>query len=191
MSFVNDPRRSRQIALALLAAASLLVVAAIAIPVWMLHRHYDTALAESFDKLERYRRIAATHPLVTRQLRAMETRDPRKFFLRSGAPALSAAEAQESIRSLVEASGGRLITMAAPVSKEEGRYRHVSVNVQLTANIFALRKILNAIESNTPYLFIDNLTIRTQVPANFRPAPGAEPEMFVQLDVSGYAISGS
>jgi general secretion pathway protein M len=166
-------------------------VAAIAIPVWMLHRHYDVALAENFDKLERFRRIAATRPLVTRQLEAMSTRDPRKFFLRGGAPALSAAEAQESLRTLVESSGGRLITMGAPTSREEGRYRQVTVNVQLTANILALRKILSAVESNTPYLFVDNLTIRTQVPATFRPAPGAEPEMFVQFDVSGYAITGS
>ena len=80
--------------------------------------------------------------------------------------------------------------MQAPTSRDEGRYRQITVNVQLTANIFALRKILNAIETNTPYLFVDNLTVRTQVPANFRPRPGAEPEMFVQFDVSGYALTG-
>jgi hypothetical protein len=191
MALVSDPRRSRQIAIGLLVVAFIAVLAGVAIPVWLLHRHYDTALADSFDKLERYRRIAGTRPQVGRQLEAMASRDPRKFFVRSGAAALSAAEAQESIRGLVETSGGRLITMGAPTSKEEGRYRQVSVNVQLTANILALRKILNALESNTPYLFIDNLTIRTQVPATFRPAPGAEPEMFVQFDVSGYAITGS
>jgi len=190
-AFLRDPQRSRQAALGLLAAAILVVIAAIAIPLWMVHRHYDTALAESFDKLERYRRIAATRPQVVREIDAMASRDPRKFFLRSGAAALSAAEAQESIRSLVESSGGRLITMGAPAAREDGRYRQVSVNVQLTANIFALRKILNAIESNTPYLFVDNLTIRTQVPAAFRPGPGAEPEMFVQFDISGYAIPAS
>jgi len=191
MALVNDPQRSRQLALGLLVVVSLLAVAAIAIPVWLRYHYYDAAIAESLDRLDRYRRIAATRPQVARELEAMAAREPRKFFLRSGAAALSAAEAQEAVRSLVEASGGRLITMAAPVSKDEGRYRQVSVNVQMTANIFALRKILGAIEGHTPYLFIDNLMIRTQVPANFRPAPGAEPEMFVQFDVSGYAITGT
>ena len=81
--------------------------------------------------------------------------------------------------------------MAAPTSKEEGRYRQITVNVQLTANVFALRKILNAIENNIPYLYVDNLTVRSQVPGNFRPQPGAEPEMFVQLDVSGYSLTGT
>ena len=188
VAFLRDPQRSRRAALGILAAMVLAVIVAIAIPIWLLHRHYDVALAQDFDKLERYRRIAATRPQVLREIEAMSSRDPRKFFLRSGAAALSAAEAQEAIRGLVESSGGRLITMGAPASREEGRYRQVTVNVQLTANIFALRKILNAIESNTPYLFVDNLTVRTQVPAAFRPAPGAEPEMFVQFDISGYAI---
>jgi hypothetical protein len=191
MPFVTDPQRSRQLAIGLLVVAVVGIVAAIAIPEWLLHRHYDAAVSDSLDKLDRFRRIAGTRPQVARQLDAMATRDPRKFFLRTGAAALSAAEASEAIRSLVESSGGRLITMGAPSSREEGRYRQVTVNVQLTANVFALRKILNTIETNTPYLFVDNLTVRTQVPAAFKPAPGAEPDMFVQFDVSGYAITGS
>ena len=185
---VGDPKRSRALALGLLAAAVLVLVLLIGVPTWLLNRHYDTALAENLDKLERFRRIAATRPEVTRDLQAMSLRDPRRFFLRSGAAALSAAEAQESIRALVQSSGGRLITIGAPAAHDEGHYRMVSINVQLTANIFALRTILGAVESNTPYLFVDNLMIRTQVPANFRPAPGAEPEMFVQFDVYGYSL---
>ena len=42
-----------------------------------------------------------------------------------------------------------------------------------------------------PDVPVDNLTVRSQVPGNFRPQPGAEPEMFVQFDVSGYALTGS
>jgi hypothetical protein len=61
----------------------------------------------------------------------------------------------------------------------------------MTANIFALRKILHAIENYTPYLFVDNLLVRSQVPGNFKPGPGAEPEMFVQFDVYGYALPTS
>lgn len=189
-AWVRDPRRSRALALGLLVAIVIVVVAAVAIPTWLLNRHYDVALAESLDKLDRYRRIAGTRPQVVRENDAMAARDPAKFYLRAGALALSAAEVQEAVRGLVQSSGGRLITVGAPVSHDEGRYRQVGINVQLTANVFALRKILGAIEGNTPYLFVDNLTVRTQVPANFRPAPGAEPEMFVQFDVYGYSLGG-
>ena len=78
--------------------------------------------------------------------------------------------------------------MQSPTAKEEGRYRQITVNVQLTANIQALRKILDAVDAHTPFLFVDNLMIRSQVPGSFRPQPGQEPEMFVQFDVYGYTL---
>lgn len=183
-----NPSQSRNAAVGLLVAAVAVSVAAIALPFWMLHRHYDAALTESSNRLERYNRIAATRPDVARQLDAMRGKETRKFFLRSGAPALSAAEAQETLRSLVEGGGGRLITMQAPVSKEEGRYRQITVNLQLTGNMQAVRKILNSIETSVPYLFVDNLKVTSQVPGNFRPQPGNEPEVFVQIDVTSYAL---
>jgi general secretion pathway protein M len=185
-----NPRQSRRAAIGLLGGAVVVAVAAVALPAWLLHRHYDVALDERIDRLERYGRIAASRPVVAQQLEAMRAKDTRKFFLRSGAAALSAAEAQEAVRAIVEAGGGRLITMQAPVSKDDGRYRQISVNVQLTASVQAMRRILDGIENRAPYLFVDNLTIRSQVPANFKPAPGAEPEMFVQFDVSGYSLTG-
>ena len=174
----------------LMFAAVALAVAAVAIPVWLFNRHYDRALAESMDKLERYQRIAATRGEVARDLEVMRAHDPRRFFLRSGPAPLSAAEAQEALRAIIEANGGRLITMQAPSSREEGRHRQVTVNVQLTANVLALRKILNAVETRTPFLFVDNLMVRSQVPSTFKPGPGSEPEMFVQFDVSGYSLTG-
>ena len=183
-----NPEQSRNAAIGLLIAAVVVIVAAIALPFWMLHRHYDAALAESSNRLERYNRIAATRPEIAKQLDAMRGKDARRFFLRTGAAALSAAEAQEVLRSLVEGGGGRLITVQAPVSKEEGRYRAITVNMQLTANMQAVRKILNSIETSVPYLFVDTLKVTTQVPGNFRPQPGNEPEVYVQVDVTGYAL---
>jgi general secretion pathway protein M len=185
-----SPQQGRRAAVALLVGVIVLVALAIALPVWLLHLHYDQALADIASRLDRYSRISATRPEIGKQIETMKAKEPRKYFLRSGGPALSAAEAQEAIRSVVEGSGGRLITMQAPTYKDEGRYRQISVNVQLTANVAAMRKILHAIESHVPYLFVENLTVRSQVPANFKPAPGQEPEMFVQLDVVGYAPSG-
>jgi general secretion pathway protein M len=186
-----SPDQSRRLALGVFAAAVLAIVAAIAVPVWLVHRHYDAAITDMTDKLDRFRRIATTRPEVVRSLEAVRAKESRKFFLRSGGAALSAAEVQEAIRTLVETNGGRLISVQVPAAKDEGHYRHVSVNAQLTANILALRKILHRIESGTPLLFIDNLRVQSQVPSTFKPGPGAEPEMFVTFDVYGYAATGS
>jgi hypothetical protein len=191
MAIANlNPQQRRRAAIALLCGGLVAIALAVALPIWLVHRHYDAALADATDRLDRYGRIAGSRPVIAKQLEAMRAKEPRKFYLRSGAPALSAAEAQEALRSIVEAGGGRLITMQAPVSKDDGRYRQITVNVQLTASVQAMRKILDGIENHIPYLFVDNLTIRSQVPSNFRPAPGAEPEMFMQFDVSGYSPTG-
>jgi hypothetical protein len=186
-----NPAQSRRLALLLLVLAIAAVIAIIAVPTYLAHRHYDNAIAEYSDRLVRYQRIASTRPMVGRQLEAMRAKDARRFFLRSGTTAISAAEAAEALRGIIDQNGGKLITMQAPTSRDDGRYRQVSVNVQMSANAVALRRILNAIDTYTPFLFVDNLMVRTTVQSNFRPAPGAEPEMFVTLDVSGYAQIGT
>jgi general secretion pathway protein M len=186
-----NPRQSRRLALLVLAVAFLAIVGPIAFGAWYLNNYYETELAKKTDRIERFQRIASTRAEVAKQLDAMRAKEPRKFFLRSGATALSAAEAQEAVRAIVEANGGKLITMQAPSSREEGRHRQITVNVQLTANVQALRRILHAIETSTPYLFVENLTIRSQVTGQHRPAPGQEPEVFVHFDVNGYTPAGA
>jgi general secretion pathway protein M len=185
-----NPSHGRRAAAGLLVAAAFALLAVIIVPFWLLNRHYDAALADLGGKLDRYQRIAGSRTAAAQQLEALRAIEPRKGFLRSGAPALSAAEAQEALRTIIEANGGRLITMQAPVAKEDGRYRQLTINVQLTGTVFALRKILHAIENNQPALFVENLQVRSQVPANFRPNPGAEPDVYMQMDVSGFSILG-
>ena len=61
---------------------------------------------------------------------------------------------------------------------------------RITWTYFTLQKILYALESQPPYLSIESMTLR---PLNafrgFKPAPGQEPEINVQLDVAGYAFA--
>ena len=183
-----NAEQSRRLAIGILVAVVVAAILVIVTPVWILNRHYNEALDDYATKLDRYSRIAGTRVDLTKQVEAMRAKEPRRNFLRGPTAPLAAAEAQEAIRAIVERSGGKLITMQPPQTHDDGRYRAVTVNVQMTANIIALRAILHAIETNVPYLFVDNLSVRSQVPGNFKPIPGAEPEMFVNMDVSGYLI---
>jgi len=140
--------------------------------------------------LERYERLAAARPELDRKLEAVRAMGSRKFFLRSTAGSLSAAEVQERVRQLVEGSGGRLISVQVGQPRVDGLFRQVTVTVQLNANILALRRILLAAETAEPYVFVDALTVRAQVPPGYKVQPGFEPEMFIQLDISGFAIAG-
>jgi len=187
------PRQSRMLALSLLLGLVALIIAIIAAPAVWLHRHYDQAIEQQLDLLARYSRIGATAPGLTKQLEALKTKKARSFFLKNSVPALAASEMQELVKGVVESNGGRIVTMQIPEHKDEGNYRKVTVNIQMYAKISAVQKIFYALETQHPYLILDNVGIRST--ARFAPVgvniPGPEPEFLVQFDVAGYAVLGA
>lgn len=183
------PEKRRKAAIAFLVAAVAGVVALVALPLWAAHRHYDEALGDIDRRLLRYERLAAARPQLQQKLDAVRALGSRKYFLKASAPSLAAAEIQERVRQFVEGNGGRLISVQVAQPREEGRFRQITVTVQANANIVATSKILHSVETSEPYLLVESLMVRAQVPPGFKPAPGFEPEMFIQLDVSGFAVA--
>src|SRR5882672_3011588 len=182
------PGQQRALAAGLFVGAIVLALAALLVPIVLLHRHYDTAIADTSDRLRRYQGVAARAPELRATLDAMQQRDARRFFLKNTATNLAGAELQEVVKSAIEGNGGRITTSQNTSPREDGRFREIGVNVQFFASTPSLQRILLAIETNQPYLIVENLTTR---PLNafrgFKPAPGQEPELNVQLDVGAWA----
>jgi len=183
------PAQQRALAITLLVAAVGLVLALVLVPALLLHRHYDVAIDNLSTRLETYRRVAAQAPEYRRALDAMKEKDGRRFYLKNTAANLAGAELQELVRGAVESNGGRIATSQNTGVREDGRFRQVGVNVQFFASTSALQKTLHSIETQVPYLVVDNLTVR---PLNafrgFKPVPGQEPEVNVALDVSAFML---
>lgn len=184
------PRQSRMLALSLLLALAALAVAMIAVPVFWLHRHYDQAIEQQLDLLTRYTRIGAASPELAKQLDALKAKGARAFFLKSAVPALAASEVQEMVKDVVDGNGGKIAAMQIPEHKDDGDYRKVTVNIQMSAKISAAQKIFYALETRRPYLILDNVSIRSTVWQAPRGANVPEPEFLVQFDVAGYAVRG-
>jgi hypothetical protein len=117
----------------------------------------------------------------------MKQRDGRRFFLTNTAANLAGAELQELVKAAIENNAGRITTSSTLTPREDGRFREIPVNVQFFATTPALQKILLAIETHRPYLIVNALMAR---PLNgfraFKPAPGQEPEVNVQLEVGAW-----
>ena len=184
-----SPPRQRALAVALAVVAVVIALSLLLVPLVLLHKHYDDTIAALTDRLERYRRVAAQAPEYRKSLEAMRERDSRRFFLKNTAPNLAGAELQELVRTAIEGNGGRITTSQNQTPRDDGRFRQITVSVQFFATTPSLQKILYAIESGPPYLLVENMTLR---PLNafrgFKPAPGQEPEVNVQLDAAGYAL---
>ena len=184
------PPRQRLLAVALFVVAVLLALSVLLVPVLLLHKHYDDTIVELTDRVDRYRRVAAQAPEYRKALDAMRDKDGRRFFLKNTAPNLAGAELQEQVRNAIESNGGRITTSQNQGPKDDGRFRQITVTVQFFASTPALQKILYALESQPPYLSVENMTLR---PLNafrgFKPATGQEPEINVQLDVAAFAFA--
>ncbi len=184
------PEKRRRAAIGFLAAAVVLAVAVVAMPLWLAHRHYDRALADIDQRLTRYERLSAARPALERKLEAVKAMGSRRYFLKASAASLSAAEIQERVRQFVDGNGGRMISVQTGQPREDGRFRQVTVTVQLNASTPALRRILLAMETAEPYVFVDSLMVRSQVPPGYKAPPGMDAEMFIQLEISGYSLAG-
>jgi hypothetical protein len=184
------PPQQRAVAVAVLVVAIVAALTVLLLPVYLLHRHYDDAIDSLTDRLERYRRVAAQAPEIAKALDATREKNGRRFFLKNVAPNLAGAELQELVRAAIESNGGRITTSQNQAPKDEGRFKQIGVNVQFFATTPNLQKVLHAIDVQQPYLVVENMAVR---PLNtfrgFKPAPGQEPEVNVQLDVAGFAYT--
>lgn len=187
----QNPRDRRFLAVALLLLIAALIIAAIAVPVVLLNRHYDDYLGKVTRQWRSQSAFNAMRPQVNRSLETLRAINVRKYFLKGSTSALASAELQDLVRQVVEGNGGRLISASANPHKDDGAYRIATANFQLNVSNTNLRRMLHALEIREPYLFNDNLMIRSQVPFGYRPPVGAsEPDLFVQMDVSGVAYVG-
>ena len=180
--------QNRGLAIGLLILFLAIGVLLLFIPINMLHRHYDQSLDSLADYLGRYRHVVATHAEVQSALDQVKQKNGRQHFLRNTGVALAASEIQETAKSLIEANGGKLVSMQVVPFKDDGGYRRVTVNIQFTSSLPTLRKILYAVETVQPYLLLDNVSIRSQANALNKGAPVTEPELIAQFDASGYTL---
>jgi len=180
--------QSRTLAIGLLILILTIGVLLLFIPINMLHRHYDQSLDSLADYLGRYRHVIATHAEVQSALDQVKQKNGRQHFLRNTGVALAASEIQETAKNLIEANGGKLVSMQVVPFKDDGGYRRVTVNIQFISNLPTLRKILYAVETVQPYLLLDNVSIRSQANALNKGAPVTEPELIAQFDASGYTL---
>lgn len=194
MTIKLSPLQNRLAALGLLLLLIALLIAALAWPTWLLHKRYDAAIEESIDRLARYRRVAAMRPDIEQAIAAVNAREAPKYYWKGNTPALVAADIQGTVTRIIESNNARIFSSQTVSSPDDGKTpgpAKATISVQMTASIVPLQLILHAIESNEPYLFIDQLSVRANQGRTYKAMPGMQPEFVVQLTVRGYSRPGA
>ena len=184
--------QSRVLALSLLLLVISAAVAAVALPTWLVHKHYDAYLEDFTDRLKRYRRVAALRPAIEEGITAVEARAGRQNYLKGASPASAAAELRGLVTRIIETHDGKIISSQALPAKAGGKAVEtgkVAISILMNTTINSLPRIVYALETTQPYLFLNQLTVRVGGRVS-RPVPGVEPEYQVQLTVSGFTLAG-
>lgn len=194
---------SRVLALALLGAVVAGVYLLVARPVSEQHQRYRDSIAQSRSLLEQYRRLGASLPALQSQIAELDRRrNSAGTHLQGASDALVAAGLQNQVKLAVESHGGRLTSTQIIAAKDESELRRITIRVQMTVTIETLHRIFHELESGKPYLFLDNVDIRTRPRARARrrqtraaaqavvaTAAQNNPDLTVRFDIYGYVLT--
>ena len=146
------------------------------------------------DALARYRRVAAELPQRRADLAALRQRQAlSEGFLQGTNEALVAAQIQNRVKALSEAARGELRSTQVLPAQDEGKYRRITIRVQMTLDVAAAQRVLYGVESASPLLFLDNVDLRAHLFDRRRDRTAAAPGegmLDVRFDVYGYMRSG-
>ncbi len=186
-----SPALRRILAVAILAAPLAALWGLVVGPVTTKFESYDQSIAQSQALLARYLRIGAARERLQRQLKEVrQTQASLGGFLEGASGELAAAQLQNKVKGLVEASAGRLKSIQMLKEQEENNFRRVAIRVTMIADTEAVQKTFYALESTSPYLFLDNIDIRAsrRVRASRRRARKTQSagDLQVRYDVYGY-----
>jgi general secretion pathway protein M len=187
----SNPQR-RLLAVLLLLAVIAILVAAIAIPAYSMNRHYDETISSMLNQRAIYQRVADQsdkYQAEFQRLAASRNRDKR--YLTSANESLATAELQGKIKQLT--AGGKkgdvLSTQVLQTTEEEG-FNRVVIRVRMKSTLEDLVSTLHSLESQTPYLFVSNLTIRSRQVARRRLPSTKELTKALQLMDVDFQLSG-
>lgn len=143
-------------------------------------------IAQSRRLLERYDQLAAELPKLQERLRALTAVADDRDFLLGNNQAVVTAELQTKVRTLVDAAGVTVRSSQTVPPHEENGFNRFALQLDLTTSPEGLRRLLYAMETATPILFAEKLSIR--VPENASPRPDSDPQnkMAIHLEVAGY-----
>jgi general secretion pathway protein M len=178
---------SRAVALGLLALLFAALYAVLVRPLWETYAAQTETIAEQQQLLDRYRRFAAARADLADRLEQLRNdRSAQEGYLEGENETLVAAQLQNRIRSVVQASGAKLSSTQVLQGVDEQGFRRIAVRVSMTCTITDLQKIFHELEGGRPYLFLDNVDVSGEQARRRIGDPTVREELNVSFDVFGF-----
>jgi general secretion pathway protein M len=162
-------------------AVVVLITGLFVLPVRTFFDARDAQIIEQRETLARLQAIVAQESVV----RAMANQPVGQGeFLAGKNEGVINADLQTRLKGMVEAAGARLRSVRALQSQPDEHDRHIGSRIELSGNLQAIHRVIHAIESAKPYLFVGGAAIRPAPPTGPKDLP-QEPTLEAQFDVFG------
>ncbi len=179
---------SRLSALALLCLALAAPILLIGWPVLAQHQQLEDEIATGRDQLGRFQSAAQAEREAAKTVSSQPV--SQDIFLGQGNDAALSAALQSRLVEIAAAQNVRLLSSSQLPARDEHGLRISGVRIELRTPIDGVQRILHAIESSRPILFVEVADLR----ADGVPAPDgqpSEPLLGTTLDVYGVAAPGN
>ncbi len=172
---------SRIAALGLLATVLALVVLGVAMPIVQRFQELAQAIEDQRWQLDQYTAVAAQGANVRPLEQQRQAELALGEFLPGESELVVQANLQTTLTGLAQASGVRIRSARKLPDRERAPFKLAGMGINLTTDIESLQRLLHAIETARPYLFVEAADISPLGGAN--PAPGEPPMLEVRLDI--------
>lgn len=155
--------QQKWLALGLLVGVILVVSLIIFLPWYQAINEKLEAIDDQVFKIQRYQRVIASKDEV---LEKVEQRRQEiyalDYFYAKDSYSLAEAELQNQIKTIAESVGGDISSTQILPLKEQEEIVRIAVKIRLQGSMEMFRNLLYEIETGTPFLFIDDLSIIPQ-----------------------------
>jgi general secretion pathway protein M len=189
---IVSPLMRRLAALAILVALAWLGWSVIAEPVLDGMSRDSATIAHARRSLADYDQLGAELPGLEQRLGRIRAggADTAGFIDGTANPAIVAAKLQGDVQRIAAAAAVALRSSQTLPPVKEGSFRRIGLQLDLGATPAALQRLLYQIETATPYLFIQKLSIHLPEDGTAPAAPDGQPQLTIRLEVCGYQREG-
>lgn len=192
MTTTLSARSRRAAALGLLAAVVLAAYSLVVSPLLAAYLDGRREAADLRATLAKYEATGREVPALQKRLDELHRQGATGAgYLAGDSETLVAAALQERLKAAVTQTGGRLNSTQVIATSSQAKTHRVAVRGQMQMSLAALQRVLYALESGSPYLFIDNLDVRPMVGPRGPQRADDDGMLDVHFDVYGYMRGGA
>lgn len=171
-------------------ALALTIMGLIAVMPFVRLSWLEQTVAQNQDELLQLRKQIAREGELRKENTELAAvgEDASLLLLEGETTGIAGANLQKLMSGLVLEHGGAASSLQILPPKEDGNLVRIPMSLSISVGIDGLRDILHGLETGTPLIFIDDITIRTESDDFRATDPHYLGPLDVTLQVSGYAL---